>query len=334
MSIYDRQYMNEDESGGGSGRSAAGTLIFLNIAIWVLWQFAAGNGEETSALATFMSENFTVSFDGVFHHYRIHTLITSALSHVELGHIFWNLLFFWFLADDVERVYGKLNFYWLYVFGAIAASLAHIGSTSMNANGLGSIPMLGASGAIMGIAVVAAIFDPNRPINLFGFITLPLKWLVGLYVLMDLYHALSMHRMGGYGMGAIAYGAHLGGALGGYIFWRLDLRMFRTRGRSEVGYWQRFRRWWKRPRSGRSTSTPSSMDDIPRELPREPVAQRAPTRMAAAASSTRVSGRSQVDAATSARVDEILGKISREGMGALTDEERRFLKESSQKYKK
>jgi hypothetical protein len=33
-------------------------------------------------------------------------------------------------------------------------------------------------------------------------------------------------------------------------------------------------------------------------------------------------------------VDEILGKISREGMNSLTDEERRFLQESSQKYKK
>ncbi len=328
MSIYDRGYMNEDESGGG-GRSAAGTLIFLNIAVWVVWQFAMSNSEEPTALYTFMSENFMCSFDGVFRHFRLHTLITSAFSHQDLSHIFWNLLFFWFLADEVERVYGKLNFYWLYIFGAIAASLAHIGSTGMNPNGLTSIPMLGASGAIMGIAVVAAIFDPNRPVNLFGFITLPLKWLVGLYVLMDLYHAINLHR--GFSMGAIAYGAHLGGALGGYVFWRLDLRVFRTRGRIETGFLQRFTRWLKRPRTGRASSTP--LDDIPRELPREPVAQRAPTRLAAA-SSSRTSGRSQVDAATSARVDEILGKISREGMNALTDEERRFLQESSQKYKK
>lgn len=328
MSIYDRGYMNEEEPGGG-GRSAAGTLIFLNIAIWVIWQFAKGNSDESSELMKFMYANFMVSADGVIHHYRLHTLITSAFSHQDLMHIFWNLLFFWFLADDVERVYGKLNFYWLYIFGGVTASLAHIGPAALHANGMGSIPMLGASGAIMGVAVVAAIFDPNRPVNLFGFITLPLKWLVGLYVLMDLYHALSMNQAGGFGMGAVAYGAHLGGALGGYIFWRLDLRIFRTRGRIEAGFLQRFRRWWKRPRAAKT----APMDDIPRELPREPVAQRAPTRMAAA-SSNRVSGRSQVDAATSARVDEILGKISREGMSALTDEERRFLQESSQKYKK
>jgi membrane associated rhomboid family serine protease len=332
MSIYDRAYMNEDEPGGG-GRSAVGILIVINIAIWVLWQFAGAGHDESSSLATFMNENFTVSLDGVVSHFRFHTLITSEISHQDLMHILWNMLFFWFLADEVERVYGKLNFYWLYVFCGVTASLAHIGSSAMEMqHGLSAHAALGASGAIMGIAVVAAIFDPNRPVNMFGFITLPLKWLVGIYVLMDLYYAIGIHR-GSFGSaifreGAIAYFAHLGGALGGYAFWRLDLRLFQTRGRRQAGWINRFRRWLKR-----SEAPPTIVDDIPRELPGEPVAQRAQARMAAG-SSRRASGRSHVDAATSARVDELLSKISREGMGALTDEERRFLQESSQKYKK
>ena len=72
--------------------------------------------------------------------------------------------------------------------------------------------------------------------------------------------------------------------------------------------------------------------DVPEELPREPVAK-AERVGRAAAGSTRPPPRN-VDVATSRRVDELLGKISREGIGALTDEERTFLKESSQKYKK
>ena len=334
MSIYDRTYMNEDEPGGG-GRSAVGMVIVINIAVWVLWQFAGvGHELEPGSLLSFMNDHFTVSLDGVVNHFRIHTLITSAVSHQDLMHIIWNMLFFWFLADEVERVYGKLNFYWLYVFCGITASLAHIGSSAMEAqHGMAAHPALGASGAIMGIAVVSAIFDPNRPVNMFGVITLPLKWLVGIYLIMDLYYAIGMHH-GAYGgavfrQGAIAYFAHLGGALGGYAFWRLDLRMFQTRGRRQAGWINRIRRWMK----GSESNRPTVIDNVPRELPGEPVAQRAQARMAAG-SSRRTSGRSQVDAATSARVDELLIKISREGMGALTDEERRFLKESSQKYKK
>ena len=34
-----------------------------------------------------------------------------------------------------------------------------------------------------------------------------------------------------------------------------------------------------------------------------------------------------------ARVDELLAKISREGISSLTDEERRFLQEASQRYR-
>src|SRR5262249_43648619 len=41
-----------------------------------------------------------------------------------------------------------------------------------------------------------------------------------------------------------------------------------------------------------------------------------------------------VDPETARRVDELLAKISREGMGALSSEEQDFLKRSSEKYKK
>jgi hypothetical protein len=38
--------------------------------------------------------------------------------------------------------------------------------------------------------------------------------------------------------------------------------------------------------------------------------------------------------AVSRRVDELLEKISREGMGSLSDEEREFLVENSRRYRK
>src|SRR5262249_15114539 len=158
------------------------------------------------------------------------------------------------------------------------------------------------------------------------FITLPLKWLVGMMLIIDLSHELSLAN-GAWQLGGVAYAAHLGGALGGYIFWRLDLRVFRSRGRTNVGILYQLKRWLRPARKASQVE-----QDVPRELPREVVVQRkASTKQASAASSSHQSGRSKVDLATSQRVDELLSKISREGMKALTDEERRFLHESSQK---
>lgn len=321
MSVYDRDYMNDDDGPSSGRRSAVSLLIFINIIVWIIWRISKDS--PASALGAVMNEYFTVSREGVFENWRIFTLFTSAISHIAPEHLFFNMFFFWFVADDVERVYGRLNFFVLYFFSGAIASLAFI-ITAQYPNE----SAIGASGAIMGIALVAAIFDPNRPVSIFGFITIPLKWLVGMLIVIDLSHELSDSN-GLWSHGMIAHAAHLGGALGGWAFWRLDLRVFRSRGRSHVGLMYQLKRLF---RPARKASPIES--DVPRELPREVVAQRKVSTKVAAGASSHSSGRSKVDAATSQRVDEILSKISREGMNALTDEERRFLHESSQKYKK
>lgn len=315
MGISDRYYMNgTDESVNFTGRrfSAVNLMIILNVLVWIAWQIAKTN----EGLLSIMLDNFLVSPAGVLREYRIHTLFTSTISHRDLGHIFWNLLFFWGLGQDVERIYGYRNFLWLYVFCGVVASASQLGVEVLHHSG---VPALGASGAVMGVALVAAFFDPNRPIVLY-LVTLPLKWVVGLYVMMDIFGALD-------GGGPVANAAHLGGALAGVLYYKLDLRLFASPGRSDVGLWNSLKRMFRRKPSLRVRER-----DVPEELPREPVAKAERVGRAAAGSS-RPPPRN-VDVATSRRVDELLGKISREGIGALTDEERTFLKESSQKYKK
>src|SRR5262249_52392601 len=160
------EYMVDEETSTGR-RSAVGMLLIINILVWVAWRIALSHPQ----FYEFMAEYFRVSHKGVVDNYQIFTLFTSAISHRDPEHIFFNMLFFWFVADDVERVYGRLNFFVLYFFCGLVSSLTYIIAEPMGV-------ALGASGAIMGIAVVAAIFDPNRPVSVFGFITLPLKWLV------------------------------------------------------------------------------------------------------------------------------------------------------------
>ncbi len=333
MGISDRYYMNDsDESANFAGRrfTAVNTLIIINIVVWLAWRIAMQ--DMGTDFFRIMAQNFEVHPMGVLQEYRIHTLLTSAISHISFTHILFNMMFFYFLAEDVERIYGYRNLFWLYAFCGVCSSLAFVGLEAARTSGelfLGHAAV-GASGAISGIAIVAAIFDPNKPTSFFGLIHMPLKWLVLIYLVMDLLGVAEATKdldallTGG---GTIAHVGHLGGALGGFLFYKLDLRMFSSPGRADVGIWTAVKRIFRRKPSLRIVER-----KVPEELPREPVAK-AERVARAAAGSSRPPPRN-VDAATSQRVDELLSKISREGMGALTDEERTFLKESSQKYKK
>ena len=53
-------------------------------------------------------------------------LLTYAFLHdpVTTGipmHILFNMLFFWFMGEDVERIYGFRNFIWLYAFTSVVS---------------------------------------------------------------------------------------------------------------------------------------------------------------------------------------------------------------------
>jgi membrane associated rhomboid family serine protease len=327
MGIYDRTYMNDgEESIGYAGRrfTAVTSLIIINVVVWLFWQFANNNPD----LAEFMRRHFMCSAEGVLHEWRISTLLTSAISHIGLMHILFNLAFFYYLGIDVERVYGYRNFWWIYIFAGIASSVMYIVIERLRFgnNLMISIPMLGASGAIMGVAVIAAILDPNKPILIFGMIPMPLKWAVAMYIAIDFLGVANVGNGPDARLGTgVANAAHLGGALAGFLFYRFDLRMFSSPGRSNVGFWNSIKRIFRRKPKLRVLER-----EVPREMPEEAVATVERTRHAAMGSSS--SGR--VDAKTSQRVDELLIKISRQGMDSLTDEERTFLKQSSEKYKK
>jgi len=314
MSIYDRDYMQDgDEALHGAGRRHTAVLILigLNVLVWLVWQFSYTN----PGLAVFMSRNFILDSETAFSPGSLHTLLTACLSQQALFHILFNMMFLWFLGEDIERIYGYRNFYWLYTFTGVAASLAYVAVQRLR--GLPGAA-LGASGAVMGVAVVAAIFDPRKPVSIWGLVTVPLRPLVIIFIVIDL--------LGAAGSGDhIAHAAHLGGCAAGYVFWKLDLRLFASPGRSNVGLLFRLRRFFARKPSLRV------VERVPEELPRDAVVQPATTR--AAAGGVAHAAPSRVDPATSRRVDELLSKIARQGMDSLTDEERTFLDESSRKYK-
>jgi membrane associated rhomboid family serine protease len=103
------------------------------------------------------------------------------------------------------------------VAGAVTASVGHV---VYNAVSGVDVPALGASGAVMSVAVVSALLYPSRLLLLFFVIPMPVTWGVLLFVLIDLWGLF------GAGAGQIAHAAHLGGAAYGLLYWRFEARSY------------------------------------------------------------------------------------------------------------
>lgn len=140
------------------------------------------------------------------------TLFSAALLHGGVGHFLGNVLYLWIFAAIAAELLGQRWMLVVFVFTAICGSICHVALNPEE-----TIPMLGASGAVMGfeglylgMAVRWHLPNPHvwpiaRPI--------PPAHLAALGViglLMDFSGYLS-------GDMGVAYGAHLGGFIGGML---------------------------------------------------------------------------------------------------------------------
>lgn len=313
MGLYDRDYAtvrdpSRREDGGFRAlfgqHSALTVLIAVNIAVFILWQIPS--------LEDGMRTHFVCRASGVLQDWRLHTLLTAAISHNQIFHLLMNMVVLYWLGKKLEYVYGSLDFLLLYIIAGAISSIADIGLSLALPDLLGGYDGgLGASGAVMGIAVCTAFLYPDEELLVFGLAPVKLKWLVVIYCVWD-FHKIFVGPADG-----IGHAAHLGGAFAGFLYSKYDLRMFPVDGGPRFtplrALFNLFRR---RPRL-RLVERPT-----PGSVVEEPLSRSASARLG------------RVDADTAERVDGLLKKISEQGMGALTPEERRFLESSSEKYKR
>jgi membrane associated rhomboid family serine protease len=155
------------------------------------------------------------------------------------------------------------------------------------------LPAIGASGAIMAVMMLYVIHYPFEQFLLFWFIPVPLWVLVSLYALYDL-HPVLLALAGDSMFTGVAHASHLGGLAFGFLYWRFG--------------------WRLEPVFDRICHVTPARKATPL---REPVIVPFPRR----------------DDDLAERVDEILKKISEQGMESLTDEEREILIEAGAKYR-
>jgi membrane associated rhomboid family serine protease len=103
-------------------------VIGTNVGVFLLWQYAVKSYEQfhDPSWLKFMAKNFVSSEEGLMSG-RIHTLLTSAISHKSLDHLGINMLVLYSMGQGVIEAIGASRFLLLYGGAGITASLVAIG---------------------------------------------------------------------------------------------------------------------------------------------------------------------------------------------------------------
>jgi len=210
------------------------SLIAINIIIFLLQVSTTGN---------LVCEFATIPYE-VSEGRRLFTLFTSMFLHGGWMHLIGNMVFLWIFADNIEAVIGNRNFILFYVLGGLFSAVAHImielytgsgaslaaccmpcssGDACAGAEAIcaGSIPSLGASGAISAVMGSYIVMFPKSRIKVLFFIMtfeVAAIYFLGFWFAEQLFSGVgSIGPLAGSG-GGVAWWAHIGGFVFGLVF--------------------------------------------------------------------------------------------------------------------
>ncbi len=251
---------------------------------------------------------------------RLWTSVSYMFVHAGLLHLLFNMYMLWVFGRRVERAWGSTTFTWFYLWCGVSGWFAHWIFTP-NAGVL-----VGASAAILGVAVAYASRWPDDELYLFGVLPMKVRWLVVFMAVLS----LVMVVLNTGSVGGTAYAAHFGGMFGGWLYLRSpnaqSINRLRRRIAPAPDYGDETPRAVPR-HSSRPRDREPELDDIVAQSK----AATARTRPSAPATATASAPVSSV--AARAAMDMLLDKIADQGMGSLSDDERQLLDEMSRKLR-
>lgn len=304
MGIYDRDYYRRERPGlfsalSGSGRICT-SIIVINVILFIVQMQTRESyfGRIMPNSGPF-TETLEFNFKAVMHG-QVWRLLTYAFLHStnDIWHIVFNMLLFWMVGRELEDLYGPAEFLAFYVVGALAGGLGQFLTdwTGLTVGG----PMIGASGAVTACMVLFAMHFPKRVFYFMLVIPMPVIVLVVLYVGIDALGLVSGQNRG------VAVACHLGGALFGFLYYKLGWRLARFQ--FSLPKWKTLTRRQPRLRVFRG------------ETDEEPV-------------SVSAGSRGSPDSELEAELDAVLEKVSRYGQSSLNDREQKILQRASEIYR-
>ena len=254
--------------GGGGGRRYGGGptislsfppftfavkwLIIINTVVYLFMLLLGAIAPQVAALVTVA----TALVPKLVAHGWIWQLVTYSFQHSGLFHVLFNMLTLWMFGAQLELTWKHRQFLEFYFYCVVAAALTTISVSYLGTLGtfgfLGISPdtlTVGASGGIYGVMTAFALLFGDMEFMLFPLpIQIKAKYLVAILILISLVGALQGMGTGHRGE-SVAYFAHLGGALFGWIYIRFLPRQGLLFATSEGSFSLRNRyQKWKRRR--------------------------------------------------------------------------------------
>ena len=251
--------------------------------------------QEPGQRASVVQEWFELSPEKTVKQGQVWRLLTCAFCHdrFAIWHLLFNMLCLYWAGTRMESMYGSREFLLFYLAAALFSSAAYIALALYTGS---NTPAIGASGAVMGVMMLYAIFYPFETILIFWVLPVPIWLLVAGYVIFDLHPVLLALAGDRFIFGDnVAHAAHLGGLAFGFLYWKLGIRLEALFDRGSQPRRRSVRRRIER-------AEPTILAHPKRDVLNE-------------------------------QVDEVLRKISEQGQASLTEQERAILLKASAKYR-
>lgn len=238
------------------------------------------------------------------------TVVTYMFVHVGPLHLALNMVTLWMFGSRLEAAWSTRSFVYFYVWCGIGGAIAHL-LFARDAS------LVGASAGVSGVLMAYGLRWPEERVYLFGFIPTKSRWLVAWMIVINIAIGLSPQTL-------IGWKAHLGGLAFGWLF--LNAGALGDGGVRRL-----------------VAAIPDEPDGMPRAVPRPRVSKGeradgideiiAQEKTGALNTAREASARLEAKTAQAWMLNRVLDKISNEGIGSLTREERAILDDTSRKLR-
>ena len=223
MGLYDRDYTQADFRQAPQMRMTFPSptpvvkwLLIINVVVFLAAAII-------KPLGVFIYQWFQLDAASLPRIGQLWRLVTYQFLHDpnSIGHIFFNMLGLFFLGPTLEHHWGSRKFLTFYLGCGAVGALFYILLVAVNF--LPAVPMVGASGAILGMLAACAILFPHFVVFIFIF-PVPIR------IAAIAFTAIYLVAVATRGANAGGDAAHLAGMAAGavYVFsqsWRVRLRM-------------------------------------------------------------------------------------------------------------
>jgi membrane associated rhomboid family serine protease len=226
-----------------------------------------------------------------------------------IWHVFFNGLMLFWTGRWFEDRFGPARLLETYALGVLAGGIFFLGAHYFNN---WALPVVGASGAVMGLFTLFYIYNRDAQISIFGIFSLPIAFVYWIYLSIDLFVFLFQEIPGGGNVG-VAGSAHVGGAALGYLYHRylIDKPTLTS--------------WVQGLGQGGGSSVTKGHPVYGQRFGNKRIAVKGKSPGLAKPGKYKVNVTQGAPVEIRAEVDRILDKINREGFGALTDDEKKTL---------